>query len=163
MPKESIKKIEKSIHTLLNSDRRKNGLEVLRFDTGLHYLARRHSKKMASRKKIWHGNNTKLAQKYEKPYTDELIWRVFRFFLGFLIGWKSGGYSGENVAMMPLGRVKGIKKTLLTEKDLGWALERAWMKSPGHRKNIINSKFKKVGIGVHQRGKYFYATQLFYG
>lgn len=39
---------------------------------------------------------------------------------------------------------------------------KAWMNSEGHRENILNGKFGKVGIGVYQGtdGKYYW-TQLF--
>ena len=37
-----------------------------------------------------------------------------------------------------------------------------WMNSAGHRANILNSNFKKIGIGVHQAGNgTIYWTQLF--
>ncbi len=71
--------------------------------------------------------------------------------------------SGENVAMMPKGRVKGFKGQIQSDRDLARALHRTWMNSPGHRKNILTSGFKKVGIGVKRGGNIFYATELFYG
>lgn len=37
----------------------------------------------------------------------------------------------------------------------------AWMNSPGHRANIMNSKFNKIGIGVHQSNGVIYWSQLF--
>jgi|LFRM01.1.fsa_nt_gb uncharacterized protein YkwD len=37
----------------------------------------------------------------------------------------------------------------------------AWMNSPGHRANILNSSFGKIGIGVYQSGGVIYWTQLF--
>lgn len=36
-----------------------------------------------------------------------------------------------------------------------------WMNSPGHRANILNSGFGKIGIGVYQAGGVIYWTQLF--
>ena len=36
-----------------------------------------------------------------------------------------------------------------------------WMNSPGHRANILNASFNKIGIGVYQSGGVIYWTQLF--
>ncbi|MFT4143660.1 MAG: CAP domain-containing protein [Mobilitalea sp.] len=38
---------------------------------------------------------------------------------------------------------------------------KAWMESPGHRANIMNANFHKVGIGVYQTGGVIYWSQLF--
>lgn len=37
----------------------------------------------------------------------------------------------------------------------------AWMNSPGHRANILNSNFNQIGVGVVQSGGYYYWAQLF--
>jgi hypothetical protein len=37
----------------------------------------------------------------------------------------------------------------------------AWMESTGHRANILNQQWTHMGLGVHQRGGYVYATQVF--
>ena len=37
----------------------------------------------------------------------------------------------------------------------------AFMNSSGHRANILNSGFSKVGLGFYQEGKYLYITQWF--
>lgn len=40
----------------------------------------------------------------------------------------------------------------------------AWMKSPGHRANIMNPSFKKIGVGLAKGGSYqYYWTQMFTG
>ena len=36
-----------------------------------------------------------------------------------------------------------------------------WMNSPGHRANILNSNFHKIGIGVYQSNGVIYWSQLF--
>lgn len=38
-----------------------------------------------------------------------------------------------------------------------------WMNSDGHRKNILNSDFTKIGIGVYSSGGTLYWVQLFVG
>ncbi|GLW28871.1 CAP domain-containing protein [Actinoplanes regularis] len=61
---------------------------------------------------------------------------------------KAAGYpspSAENIAYGYVG------------KDL----VSAWMKSPGHRTNILNCKSKTVGVGVVYKGATAYVTQDF--
>lgn len=36
-----------------------------------------------------------------------------------------------------------------------------WMKSSGHKKNILNPKYTKIGIGYYQKGDRIYWVQLF--
>lgn len=41
------------------------------------------------------------------------------------------------------------------------AVVEGWMNSPGHRANIMNSKFHKIGIGVYDKNGTIYCTQIF--
>lgn len=149
--KNSCKVIEKRILYYLNKSRRKRKLSKLESNRGLIHLSRKHSSKMARRRRLWHGNNVSKAGDYIS--TSILAW-LFSF---------SGGVSGENVAMMPKGRIKGHKRKIHSDRDIAKALHKCWMKSHGHRRNILNSTFTKVGIGVKRKRNTFYATQLFYG
>ena len=36
-----------------------------------------------------------------------------------------------------------------------------WMRSPGHRRNILSPRFKKIGIGIAQKSGRNYWTELF--
>jgi uncharacterized protein YkwD len=40
---------------------------------------------------------------------------------------------------------------------------RQLMNSPGHRANILGSQYRKVGVGIVQRGGWLWVTELFYG
>ncbi len=40
---------------------------------------------------------------------------------------------------------------------------KGWMDSDGHRKNILSSKFTKIGVGCYKSGGTLYWTQLFIG
>lgn len=42
-------------------------------------------------------------------------------------------------------------------------LVKGWLKSPGHRANLLNPDFKRLGIGIVVRKNYCYATQIFSG
>ncbi len=48
-------------------------------------------------------------------------------------------------------------------KKLAKNLVDGWMKSPGHRANILNGQLRYIGVGVAQSGDYIYATQNFGG
>jgi len=66
---------------------------------------------------------------------------------------------------MPQGvEVKGIGY-VKSEKDVAKALMKTWMKSPGHRSNILDLAFTEIGIGVacwkKQGYREYYATQDF--
>lgn len=36
-----------------------------------------------------------------------------------------------------------------------------WMRSPGHKRNILSSRFKKIGIGIADKNGRYYWTQIF--
>jgi uncharacterized protein YkwD len=56
---------------------------------------------------------------------------------------------GENVGVTP-GTIGGI--------------EQAFMKSPHHRVNILNSRFRRVAVGTYRDAKgYLWVTVFFYG
>lgn len=55
-------------------------------------------------------------------------------------------YAGENLGYSKLDAEKLIK---------------AWMDSPDHRKNILDSNFKKVGIALAQDGDNYYYAMIF--
>lgn len=41
------------------------------------------------------------------------------------------------------------------------AVVKAWMNSPGHRANILNKNFNKIGVGAHEYRGTIYWTQMF--
>ena len=135
----SCKKIERLIHKYVNSSRRKRRLGALELDRGLRSLARSHSKKMAKKKKIWHGDGVFQA-KYRVKQSKGLWGFILSIFTSH------SGHSGENVAMVPIGRVKGFKHSIRSSKDIAKAFHKMWMKSPGHKKNILNSRFYLIGL-----------------
>lgn len=157
--KNSNKNIAKIIFHDTNKIRNKKRIQLLRYDRGLSYLCRRHSRRMARRDRIWHGNNVHLAGGFIDKEKGSLLHR----FILWLFGPGYRGFSGENCAMMYRGRVKGFKKKIVTDKDIALALQKSWMNSPSHRANMLNSNFRKMGVGIYRKKNRFYATTLFYG
>ena len=66
----------------------------------------------------------------------------------------AGQMTAENIYKFPAGRDR---------KKLARDLVDGWMKSPGHRANILNGQLRYIGVGVAQSGNYIYATQNFGG
>ena len=62
--------------------------------------------------------------------------------------------TAENIYKFPARR---------DQKKLAKDLVNGWMKSPGHRANILNAQLRYIGIGVAESGNNIYATQDFGG
>ena len=178
------REIEREILRLLNKERKKRGLKELQSEPYLIQAARKHSEDMIKRhyfshegkgglkvrigKSLYKYNqkrNKKLREHYKKNKT--FLYKIRKFF-GYIPKAKhiySSGYAGENIAIMSQGvNVKGIGY-VKSEKDVAKALMKTWMKSPGHRSNILNPAFTEIGIGVacnkKQGYREYYATQDF--
>jgi uncharacterized protein YkwD len=102
---------------LLNRERADRGLPKLRLNRRLSRAARRHSRDMVVRRYFAHG-----------PFVN----RIKR--VGYLRGARSWSV-GENIAWGS-GRLGSPGRIV-----------RAWMDSPGHRKNILG-RWRHVGIGI---------------
>jgi uncharacterized protein YkwD len=42
-------------------------------------------------------------------------------------------------------------------------VQKAFMKSSGHRANILSTKYKKVGVGIVEAKGWLWVTEIFYG
>lgn len=49
----------------------------------------------------------------------------------------------------------------LDAKSTAAKIVEGWMKSPGHRANILNAAFTSEGVGIAMRGTTMYATEDF--
>lgn len=76
-------------------------------------------------------------------HTSPTYGTPFQMMKSFGISYKT---AGENIA-------KG--------QSTPQAVVNAWMNSSGHRANILNSKYTKIGVGYVENGKYW--TQMFIG
>lgn len=167
--KNNCKNIERIIARQVNKERIRHKLSEFKVSYGLIYISRSHSWKMAKAGKIWHGKNTHIAGQHASNKLEKFIkfilYPVAIFFppLWIIFFFGEKGCSGENVSMMPKGNVKGYKRPIKTDKDIGNALHNNWMNSPGHRANILNGDFTKIGIGVKEKRNKYYATEVFFG
>jgi uncharacterized protein YkwD len=56
-----------------------------------------------------------------------------------------------------------LRKSDLSDTEMAQALVQQWVKSPGHRKNLISRDYVDIAIGVVKRGDDVYAVQIFSG
>jgi uncharacterized protein YkwD len=143
-PKVTIAILEKQIHILINNERRNRGLSRLAWDDALNAIARKHSRDMAKRNYFAHLS----------PEGRDFIFR-----------YKQEGYScgirvnltvhlgAENIALNNLydsiTTVNGIVyHEWNSQEKIAETTVEGWMKSTGHRKNILTPHWLHEGIGV---------------
>jgi uncharacterized protein YkwD len=146
------------IHAKINAERAKNGLSALAWDKALSAIAAGHSRDMAKRKYLAHDSpeGQGFPDRYARAgYTCRI--RIGRTIHG----------GAENIALNHLydsvTTVNGVAyyDWNSPEKIAGKAVE-GWMKSPGHRQNILTPHWKREGIGVEIAPDYkVYITQNF--
>ena len=114
----SVRANEAITFCLLNKERTTRGLRKLRRDTRLDLASRRHARSMAARNFFAHGNFVGRIRS-ANYLRGARSWRV-----GENIAWGSG--------------VLGSPEEIVD----------AWMRSPGHRSNILSRGFREIGIGI---------------
>ncbi|MHC4874127.1 MAG: CAP domain-containing protein [Planctomycetota bacterium] len=125
--------MEKSCLELINRERSKQNLPSLTYEKKLLEVARIHTKDMIYMECLTHkGSDNRTVQSRAEHY--RIDWRII----------------GENVA-----RNRGY------DNPAGKAVSE-WMKSKGHRENILNSEFTHTAIGIAEgNNDYIYFTQVF--
>ena len=126
-----IESLEDAVFHLTNEERVKEGLSPLKKLSPLMNSAREKSDDMSTNNYFSHTSPT-----YGSPFAQ---------IQSHGISYKS---AGENI---------GRGYLLLSPE----AVVMAWMNSPGHRANILNSGFTHIGIGFARKGTYW--TQQFIG
>ena len=119
----SVTQAERSILCLLNLERRSRGLDRLRTNGRLADAANDHSRDMVRRRYFSHvspGGGTMGERIRETGYLS----RVRSYSIGENLAWGTGDLAS------PLKIVE------------------AWMKSPGHKRNILHPGFDEIGIGL---------------
>jgi len=113
---------------------------------GLTRIARSHSWRMSRARKIWHGDGVHQAG---SSLSHKSFWDFIKS-----IFYK--GCSGENVGLMYQDTVQGFKHPIRTTKDIALAQHKSWMRSSGHRANMLNSDFSLIGVGVVRNKNGYY-------
>ena len=129
-----LSQLERQAFEILNQRRAEKGLSIIKWSEDMAKVARVHSSEMAQFNYFSHaGRNGKMVN----DRAD-------------LLGFSNWQALGENIAFS-----RGY------EKPAELACE-GWMKSPAHRDNILNTRWKEAGIGVAQAadGSYYF-TEVF--
>ncbi len=124
--------MEAEITRRINAIRKEYEINPLKTSNLLVQLARGHSCSMAKTSRVSHRDAS--GETAEERVKEAGI----RFTM-----------MGENVAMTE--NIKGATDEMI----------HSWMKSKGHRENILTPRYAETGVGVWQKGNAFYATQLF--
>jgi uncharacterized protein YkwD len=145
-PKLDIGILEIRVHDLTNIERQKRGLPLLKIDNKLSEIARRHSEDMARRGFFNHVNPEGQDPTGRAKAARYPIRRDFGNYYTIGIGENIFQNSLYDSAKYINGVLESYNWNSL-EKIANFTVE-GWMNSPGHRKNILDSKYDREGIGV---------------
>lgn len=148
------------IHTLINRERKKHRLAALDWNEDLARIAEKHSRDMQLRHYLSHSNPEGMG--FSDRYRQA----------GYVCEIREGTtvYLGaENIALSHLYNSSIIEDGVAyrnwnSAQDIAQRTVNGWMKSPGHRKNILTPHWRQEGIGVRIEptpGHKVYITQNF--
>lgn len=132
---EYLSQLEEDILRMVNEERAKAGAQAMVMESLRRNVARAHSKDMAVRSFFDH-NNPDGKSPFDRMKAAGISYST----------------AGENIAY----------NSLPVDRSAKAAMD-SWMKSDGHRKNILNTKYGRTGIGVYRNpsnGR-IYLTQVF--
>jgi len=136
--KRDILAIENSILAFTNNERTARGLPAFQGSPALAYLAGRQTENMCAARSLEHESDA------------------------FPNGWKK--FTDRLKAARLRSGAENIGYRTLREPPEKWAREvvNGWMKSPKHRKNILNPRWRYLGVAVRMCvNRIAYATQVF--
>lgn len=120
---ETIRKAADATLCLLNRERSARNLKPLKLNPKLSRVARAHSRDMVTKRFFEHESRDGRTP-FQRMLATDYVPKGAAWALGENIGW------GTMTLAQPAAVVK------------------AWMKSPGHRQNILNGRFREIGIGI---------------
>ena len=139
-----VAELEQHVHRLINQQRTSNGSPALEWDDRLAAVARAHSHDMDERGFFDHRTPEGLDP------TDRLNRAGHRCRKGYRYG------IAENIA---------VETNLRNVRVTADNAVQAWMRSPGHRKNILSREYDTTGVGAAygnwRSGRGVYLTQVF--
>ena len=134
---DALPDIESLIFEAVNRERVAAGVSRLSASVEMQTIARLHSHNMVAHAFFSHTDQAE-RNPFDRmrTYYPELRWCA----------------AGENIAYNYGDSPAAVAGNLMT----------AWLRSPGHRANMLNARFRHMGVGVVQADGYYYATQNFY-
>lgn len=173
-PKKDLRaeQLAAKIHEFINQERIKHHLNPLVLNTILNKAAQNHSTDMATRNYFNHLS----------PEGHDFVWRYKQVgFTGQIIIGNMHYFGAENIALNTItmdaitttsdwqGNIIKIEHTPQPQsiEKVAQNIVAGWMKSPGHKKNILTPYWQREGIGVafsfdkNSRVELAYVTQNF--
>lgn len=143
------------IFTMTNDARSAQGLPPLAWDDQLAHLAVSYTDRMVAQKFFSHTDPDGHDQSDRANAAGYPA--VKKIEGGERIG------VAENIAYIGTGNVVGYGYVNPTDSNsIARAIMDGWMKSPGHRANILDPLADRIGVGLSYNGEYWYAAQEFY-
>ena len=129
---QSIEQMEAATRNLVNAERKKQGLPPLKHNEALTKIARNYSRRMRQEDFFSH-YDPKGKSVSDRVRGANLSYRMV----------------GENLAMN------------VNAPDPIEIAVSGWMKSKGHRENILRKEFTETGLGIWKDGRTYHFTQIF--
>jgi uncharacterized protein YkwD len=147
-PRISPERLGKAIHGMINRERAAKGLRPLAWDAKLAAIARGHSADMG--KRGYFGHASPEGDNFDARYRNARY--GCRVPVGDVI---HGG--AENIARDDLwAKITSVGERKYydwhSEEQLARRVVSGWMKSPGHRANILTPHWRHEGLGVAVTG-----------
>ena len=144
-PRYEVAELERLVHDFVNLKRTQGGAPALEIDEALSSVARGHSEDMARGGYLDHESPAGLSpsdraeeaaylcrKDYNTYYTEGIAENIYQ-------GW----LYGSTVYVGPVAT-----KDYLSPRAIAAGAADGWMDSPGHRENILNPAYNRVGTGV---------------
>lgn len=143
-PRIVINDLEQQIHQIINNERKRYGLRAIAWDDALARVARKHSRDMATR--------SYFAHKSPEGHDFSYRYRMEGYHCAIVTG-TTIHLGAENIMQ---NNLYDSTKTVNGEVYYSWNSQvkiaettvESWMKSAGHRKNILTPFWNNEGIGV---------------
>jgi uncharacterized protein YkwD len=127
--------LERQLLSLIDRERADHGLSALKTDTILTDAARGHSEEMEAKNYFNHVSPTRAVRSPMDRYT------------------RAGGRAPS---------ISLAENIYMSSRASASAAHQAFMQSPGHRENILDRSWRKVGVGIriNDRGE-IWVTEMF--
>lgn len=152
--------VEKYIYEFTNDERQKRGVASLARITTIDSIARNHSLDMSNRNYFSHMtpeglDPTDRGNKAGYPCRND-------FGSYYTVGLAENIYQTYTYSSYMTKGIKSSYHWIADEETLAKEIVDGWMDSQGHRENILESKYAKIGVGVAiNEDESVYATQNF--
>jgi len=158
-PRIRVDQLEHRVFDLINVQRREAKLPALRWDERLMRIARAHSDDMVKRRFFDHVNpdgDDPTARGRHAGYNCRKVMGGGSFREGL----------AENLADEPRFSRLSISSGRRTyDWNTSDAIAReaveGWMRSPGHRRNILDRNYEQTAVGIGVSAEHVFLTQLF--